>query len=112
MPEFEEQIDDDNATCPYCKESYQVEAEDYSEDERIEQCGGCGKKYELRQVFSVDHRTKPDCAINDKDHDWYICDSHRNLVLCGICETYRQLTDEDDLEVRDIFGEAVLIGNV
>lgn len=59
MSEFESQADDNLAICPYCKETYQPEAEDYSEDELEIECFHCEKKFYLSQVFSVSHQTRP-----------------------------------------------------
>ena len=50
--------DDCNVICPYCKEEYQAEAEDFSEEEREEECFSCGKTYLLYQSFSVTHHTR------------------------------------------------------
>ena len=46
--DYEEQWDSTDRVCPYCGNSYQVECEDYSEDERVEECDECGK---CRQFF-------------------------------------------------------------
>jgi len=66
----EDQIDSDNSICPYCKHESHVESEDYSEDERVEECEECGNKFYLYQVFSVDHRTTGDCELNGEKHDY------------------------------------------
>lgn len=68
MSTYEDQSDSENAICPYCKHSYQVEGEDYNEDVREVECDECGKKYWLSQSFSVTHETRPDCIINGEIH--------------------------------------------
>ena len=35
------EMDDDNVVCPYCGAKYQAEAEDFSDDEREEECAEC-----------------------------------------------------------------------
>ena len=67
---IEEQVDDCHAICPYCKEQWAVEMEDYSEDRRIEECFGCDKKFYLEEQFSVEHVTSPDCELNGEEHVW------------------------------------------
>jgi transposase-like protein len=59
MSDHGEQSDSVNAICPYCLSSYQVESEDYSEEEREETCEKCGKTYTIRQEFSVETITAP-----------------------------------------------------
>ncbi len=86
---YEEQCDGGDAICPYCKATFQPEAEDYSEDSREIECDECGKKYWLHQSFTVDHWTKPDCALNGEAHVWdsraRFPDSHF-CEVCGKCE--------------------------
>ena len=67
---YEEHSDDCNAICPYCGNSYQVEAEDYDEEGGIEKCDNCGKKYFLQTSFSVTHNTQPNCRLNGEEHTW------------------------------------------
>jgi len=52
-------MDDLNVICPHCGESYQAEAEDFSEDEREETCFMCKKTYVLYDSFTVTHHTRP-----------------------------------------------------
>lgn len=51
------ECDDDKVICPHCGASYQPENEDFSEVVREEQCGACGKTYQVWQEFSVTHHT-------------------------------------------------------
>ncbi len=70
MGKYEDTMDDTDMICPYCGYKYQVESEDYSEDCRIEECDECGKKYHAYDNFSVSHHAKPDCGLNETEHDW------------------------------------------
>ena len=70
MSEYDDQIDDNDSICPYCEERYQVECEDYSEDDQIIECHQCGKKYHLCQSFTVNHCTSPDCELNGEEHQF------------------------------------------
>lgn len=90
MSEFEEQADDNNAICPYCGNSYQVESEYYDEDSREEKCDTCGNKYWLSQYFSVTHKTRPDCTINGQDHQYELVELSNSqkaefCLVCGDC---------------------------
>ncbi len=110
MSEYTDQVDSCNAICPYCEEEYQVEAEDYSENSRIEQCDSCGMKYHIHQEFTVDTRTTPDCEINDKKHDlkWtetrsgeaYFCE------VCGVCKLPKEVLCEYCGTVEDVHHSA------
>lgn len=54
----EEQSDDCHVICPYCGNKYQAESEDFSENEREEECHKCGKTYLLHSEFYVTHYTR------------------------------------------------------
>lgn len=85
MSEHEEQCDSADSICPYCKATFQVEAEDYSEDSREIECHECGKKYWLYQSFTVDHWTKPDCALNGEAHKWERKPKYPDNQWCEVC---------------------------
>ena len=53
------QVDPNDAICPYCGASYQVESEDYDEFDREEECAECGKTYIMNQYFDVTTHTRP-----------------------------------------------------
>jgi len=95
MPEFDDTLDDCNRTCPYCGHSYQVEVEDYDEDEREETCGQCGKKYWAFDNFSVTLWARPDCALNGEPHQWG--EPHNSMELtgtyhhCDICGEWERI---------------------
>jgi hypothetical protein len=55
----ESQMDSCLAICPYCKESYQVECDDYSEYDVEEECFHCGKTYLRCTSFDITHHTRP-----------------------------------------------------
>ena len=99
MSNCEYEQDDTNVICPYCKHEYQPEAEDYSEDERIEECDECGKKYTISQSFSVTHHSEPDCEINGLEHDWRPRDlrSGRTHDFCEECGQCRPVQFKSDL---------------
>ena len=93
MAEFTKQMDDCNAVCPYCGDSYQVEAESYSEDQAEETCGACGNKYWLVTDFSVSHTTTPDCELNGFKHVWEMIElsNGRKHEFCSKCDQCRPL---------------------
>lgn len=68
-PKFDEVVDFE-CICPYCGLNYQVESEDYDESERVDTCYGCGKKYYMRQEFTVETITIPDCELNGEEHEF------------------------------------------
>ncbi len=59
MSKPESQMDDCLVICPYCKDSYQAEAADFSESEREETCFKCKRVYVLYDEFTVTHNTRP-----------------------------------------------------
>ena len=87
MSDYEEQTDHADIICPYCKERFQEESEDYSEDQSIEECGDCGKKYWKRQSFSVTCYASPDCELNDQDHKWEDrpLGNGKTYKFCSVC---------------------------
>lgn len=86
MSEYEDQIDSSDSICPYCEDSYQVEAEDYSENTQTIECDNCGNKYYLSQPFSVDHCTEPDCELNGNKHDYEWKEtSSGDAYFCNVC---------------------------
>lgn len=52
------QCDGVNVICPHCLASYQAEAEDFSEEERQEECFECKKTYILYDELYVRHHTR------------------------------------------------------
>lgn len=103
MSEFEEQVDDAEAICPYCMATHQPEAEDYSEDSREIECYECGKKYWLNQSFSVSHWAKPDCALNGTEHVWETkpkYPEHKWCVVCGKCESIRASSETAGVQCK------------
>lgn len=93
-PQAKALSDDSNVICPYCKYTYQPEAESYSEDTRTEECEGCGKKFHVWQVFTVDHHSKPDCALNGEEHEWDVLSNRRpDFQSCGKCDKLRRMPE-------------------
>ena len=88
MSQYGEQTDDNDAICPYCLSRYQVEAEDYDEEPKEDECGDCGKKYWLNQSFSVTHYARPDCELNGQPHKYekIILKSGREAHFCEVCD--------------------------
>jgi hypothetical protein len=89
MSKYKKTAGDCNRICPYCGDSYQVEAEDYSEDMREEECNICGKKYHAYECFSVFHYANPDCELNGFKHQWVsrkvMNGYHDFCCICGAC---------------------------
>jgi hypothetical protein len=94
MSKYEEKIDGCESICPYCEDSFQVEAEDYNEDEREEQCGSCGNKYWLSEVFTVDHNTRPDCELNGAKHEYELVKlkNGKQAYFCTVCDDCKSYT--------------------
>ena len=92
--DYEEQWDSTDRICPYCGNSYQVEGEDYSEDDRVEECDECGKKFWAFESFSVECYAKPDCEINGETHKWIpkkVREGfHDFCSVCGKCRPFEQ----------------------
>ena len=88
VSKFQDQIDSNDAICPYCEDSYHVESEDYDESEREETCENCGNKYWLYQSFSVDHCTRPDCELNGKSHEYELItlQNGKKVYFCLVCD--------------------------
>lgn len=99
MSKYENQFDSINAICPYCKNEYQVESEDYSESIRVEECDECGKKYHIYQELSVEHNTEPDCRINGEKHNYEHYKG--NYYICNVCGKMERLEviekDQDNI---------------
>lgn len=86
MQEYHDQTDSCNVICPYCQNEYQPEAESYDEDSVVEECDNCGKKYHRYDSFSVDHNTRPDCALNGLEHQFVPAGSSKlKYMFCAIC---------------------------
>ena len=85
MSTIEEQIDSTLMICPYCKDSYQPEGENFHEDEEIEECGTCGAKYYTYQSISIDNVARPDCELNNDKHDYVQSVNFDDLFICSTC---------------------------
>lgn len=91
MSQFSDVYNNHEVECPYCGYAYQAEGEDYSEDERSEECENCGKKYYHSDSFTVTHETRPDCKLNGMEHDYQLVDlgngaRHPFCTVCGDCQ--------------------------
>lgn len=51
--------DDLYQICPYCGNQAHVEAADFDEHERVEECESCGSTYLAYDEFTVTHHTRP-----------------------------------------------------
>jgi hypothetical protein len=92
---YNDQIDDNDSICPYCGERYQVENEDFSEDEREITCDSCEKKYWQSQIITVETQTRPDCELNNDKHEYeFIVTKSGGAFFCKICGKC-SLTGED-----------------
>jgi ribosomal protein S27AE len=76
-----EEFDSCDRICPYCGGRYQVEAEDYSEETRVETCSRCGKKYQAWDVFEVTYHAHRDCELNGETHTPHVSETS----YCGKC---------------------------
>jgi|SRR5699024_1172369 len=56
--------------CPYCGHKWHVEAEEYDERARAEECDECGKGFYAYENISVAHVARPDCELNGEEHEW------------------------------------------
>ena len=59
LEEPDDQSDDCDVICPYCKSSYQAEAETFSENEREETCFECKRVYLMHAEATVTYYTRP-----------------------------------------------------
>ena len=80
MPRYREENSSDHRKCPYCGYTHHVEGEDYSEEDREEECSECGEKYWAAEVFEVTHFSRPDCALNGREHDWFEYVGHGQVL--------------------------------
>lgn len=88
----ESKIDNDYVICPYCEHKSQAAYEHTDEDSRVVTCDECEKRFHLRDVISVDHRTRPDCELNGATHEWdSIAGNDENYQTCGVCDKGRFL---------------------
>lgn len=95
MSKFDTTINDDNIECPYCGHEHTFESESFSEDQVITTCDSCDKKFYSYQCLMVDHRSEPDCELNDGDHDYQLVslgsgESHNFCSVCDKCEPITQ----------------------
>lgn len=94
---FVQTYDTTNRECPYCGESHQPESADYSEDDRTEECGGCGKMYHACDSFTVTHYATPDCELNGEQHEWEARSlgggrTHPFCLKCDKCQPHNHVT--------------------
>lgn len=86
-PKFAETSDDDSVVCPYC--GHASERESVREDDRIETCDECEKKYHRHESITVTTWCKPDCELNDEQHQWARHDhGDRVFIICDGCGKY------------------------
>ena len=83
LNKYEKTRSDKERTCPYCGAEIFVEADEYSEEDRTEECPDCGKKFIAYETFQVTHHAEPDCELNGEDHVWG--SPIGNLRFCKVC---------------------------
>ena len=94
---YDETFGDVNRICPYCKYKYQVEAEDLSENERVEECEECGKSFYAYDTFSVTHYAKPDCELNGGSHiDEKLYGPIGKYTRCIVCNKINSVTKPEN----------------
>jgi hypothetical protein len=91
MSKFERTINDYNTECPYCGYEHDFENDSFNEEQSVIECDSCGKKFYGYQCVMIDHRSEPDCELNDESHDYQMPklgngESHRFCSVCGKCE--------------------------
>lgn len=52
------ELDDTLVICPHCGHSYQPEAADFSEAQRVEECDQCHRNFQRYDEFTVTHHTR------------------------------------------------------
>jgi hypothetical protein len=92
---YTDHYDDNDSICPYCGDKFQVEGEDYDEQPCEIQCFTCGRKYWLSQMFTVTHRSRPDCELNGMKHNFQPRaigggKTYPFCVNCDYCKPYRK----------------------
>jgi|GEM_PF-1897089 len=92
---YQDKYDNNNVICPYCGFSYEPECGDYSDYERPEQCEKCRMNFYVQQIFEVSHQTKPDCSLNNKNHNWVEVNLRNGSKhdFCSICDKCRSFRD-------------------
>lgn len=80
------EIDSYYILCPYCQSECGTEEEFREHDPFSEpsincECGECGKKFECRQVMTLDYRTEKDCNLNGEE-----CEAGK--YHCKKCDSY------------------------
>ena len=93
MAKYAYEFHDTDSVCPYCGHGYQVECEDYDEEEREVECDECGKKYWMQQSYSVTTFTSPSCSLNDTAHVWEMKNlgngtRHEFCTICDACKPF------------------------
>jgi len=88
---YDTEVDDNDSICPYCKHRYQVESEDFDEEDKEVECDECGKKYYQHQSFMVSTFTTPDCELNGEEHEWrwITLRNGKRHQFCAICDKCR-----------------------
>lgn len=66
------EIDSYYILCPYCQSQCDTEEafreyDPFSEPSIDCECEECGKKFECRQVMTIDYRTEKDCKLNGEE---------------------------------------------
>jgi len=68
MSDFNDEYSTQHVICPYCQDTCKQEGEEFNEEERIDTCSSCGKKFHHVDEIEYSHHTKPDCTINGVPH--------------------------------------------
>jgi len=100
MSDYDEELDSSNVICPYCKHEYQPEPEDFDEDESVEECSNCHKKFHHHDEITYDYHTRPDCELNDEEHKWEL-NEHTNHDFCEVCGIIRPFNDEQRKKIKE-----------
>ena len=92
------EIDSYNILCPYCQnicgdrdnwENYNL----FDEETLDFECENCGKKFEGRQVVTIDYRTEKNCELNNEKHI-------KGEYQCKNCDIYNGSMKEGTFKVE------------
>ena len=67
---------------------HRVDAENYNENSRVEECYECGMKFHQSESFTVDHHTQADCELNGGSHEYVLRSLGQGKThgFCKYCE--------------------------
>ena len=93
MSNYNDEISSQHVICPYCQDTYEQEGEEFSEEERIDTCSNCGKKFHHVDSIEYNHETRPDCVINGTPHQWepFNLKNGTPFNYCDVCGNIKRM---------------------